>query len=51
MAIAMDNGEMCDFGYLGRLPRPDGRGTFLYIGGIHAAGTSGCRPLPRREST
>lgn len=37
----MDDGEMCDVGYLGRLPRPDGRGTFLYVGGIHAAGTSG----------
>src|ERR1039457_7014909 len=37
----MDNGEMADIGYLGRLPRPDGRGTFLYIAGIHAAGTSG----------
>lgn len=30
-----------DFGYLGRLPRPDGRGTFLCIAGLHATGTQG----------
>lgn len=30
-----------DFGYLGRLPRPDGNGTFLYAAGIHAVGTLG----------
>lgn len=36
-----DRGEPADYGYLGRLPRPDGRGTFLYIAGIHAMGTLG----------
>ncbi|WUR62259.1 sigma-70 family RNA polymerase sigma factor [Micromonospora chokoriensis] len=36
-----DNGEPVDYGYLGRLPRPDGRGTFLYLAGIHAMGTLG----------
>jgi predicted XRE-type DNA-binding protein len=30
-----------DFGYLGRLPRPDGNGTFLCFAGIHATGTQG----------
>lgn len=36
-----DNGESADYAYLGRLPRPDGQGTFLYLAGIHAAGTHG----------
>lgn len=36
-----DHGEPGDVAYLGRLPRPDGRGTFLYLAGIHAAGTHG----------
>lgn len=34
-------GEPCDYAYVGRLPRPDGRGTFLYLAGIHAMGTYG----------
>lgn len=34
-------GEPCDYAYVGRLPRPDGRGTFLYLAGIHAMGTFG----------
>lgn len=34
-------GEPCDFGYVGRLPRPDGKGTFLYLAGVHAPGTWG----------
>lgn len=36
-----DHGEARDFGYLGRLPRPDGRGTFLVCAGVHATGTQG----------
>ncbi len=37
----MDSGEHRDVAYLGRLPRPDGRGLFLYIAGIHSAGSAG----------
>jgi hypothetical protein len=37
----MDQGEPRDFAYLGRLPRPDGKGTFLYAAGIHAVGEAG----------
>lgn len=36
-----DEGEPCDYAYVGRLPRPDGRGSFLYLAGIHALGTKG----------
>jgi hypothetical protein len=36
-----DSGECCDYAYIGRLPRPDGKGTFLYLAGIHAMGTLG----------
>uniref|UniRef100_UPI003F490724 sigma-70 family RNA polymerase sigma factor n=1 Tax=Amycolatopsis sp. CA-293810 TaxID=3239926 RepID=UPI003F490724 len=36
-----DDGESADYGYVGRLPRPDGKGTFLYVAGIHAMGTLG----------
>jgi len=36
-----DRGETTDLGYIGRLPRPDGRGTFLYFAGLHAPGTAG----------
>ncbi|SED30471.1 Sigma-70, region 4 [Streptomyces sp. 2231.1] len=36
-----EDGSAGDFGYLGRLPRLDGRGTFLYIAGIHAIGANG----------
>ena len=36
-----DGCENPDFTYVGRLPRPDGRGTFLYLGGIHPIGTLG----------
>ncbi|GAA1423028.1 sigma factor-like helix-turn-helix DNA-binding protein [Catellatospora coxensis] len=36
-----DGGEPVDYAYLGRLPRPDGKGTFLYLAGIHAPGTAG----------
>jgi hypothetical protein len=37
----MDDGESSDYAYLGRLPRLDGRGSFLYIAGIHAVGAAG----------
>ncbi|MGW3200083.1 sigma-70 family RNA polymerase sigma factor [Streptomyces sp. NPDC001118] len=37
----MDRGENSDIAYFGRLPRPDGQGTFLYIAGIHARGSGG----------
>jgi hypothetical protein len=30
-----------DFGYIGRLPRPDGAGNFLYLAGTHSLGTLG----------
>lgn len=36
-----DSGELTDYGYVGRLPRPDGNGSFLYIAGLHAPGTLG----------
>jgi hypothetical protein len=35
----MDHGENTDYAYVGRLPRPDGKGTFLYLAGTHAPGT------------
>lgn len=38
---SMDTGGASDVGYVARLPRPDSRGTFLYIAGIHAVGSSG----------
>jgi hypothetical protein len=37
----MDRGENGDIAYFGRLPRPDGQGTFLYVAGIHARGSGG----------
>lgn len=37
----MDEGGNEDIAYFGRLPRPDGRGTFLYVAGIHAMGSGG----------
>jgi hypothetical protein len=36
-----DSGIPADYGYLGRLPRTDSKGTFLFIAGIHAMGTLG----------
>lgn len=36
-----DHGQPVDYAYIGRLPRPDGKGTFLYLAGIHAMGTLG----------
>jgi predicted transcriptional regulator len=36
-----DRGEDSDYGYIGRLPRPDGKGAFLYLAGTHAQGTLG----------
>jgi transcriptional regulator with XRE-family HTH domain len=37
----MDDGGASDIGYVARFPRPDARGTFLYIAGIHAMGSNG----------
>jgi hypothetical protein len=37
----MDAGEPRDVAYMARLPRPDGKGTFLYAAGIHAVGENG----------
>lgn len=37
----LDSGEPADYAYLGRLPRPDRRGTWLYLAGIHGPGTRG----------
>lgn len=36
-----DSGEPVDYAYIGRLPRPDSKGTFLYVAGIHGMGTQG----------
>ena len=36
-----DDGQCADYGYIGRLPRPDGKGHFLYLAGTHAQGTLG----------
>lgn len=36
-----DHGEHGDICYVGRLPRPDQNGTFLYIGSLHAMGAAG----------
>jgi hypothetical protein len=36
-----DRSVFADYGYIGRLSRPDGKGTFLYLAGIHAQGTLG----------
>jgi hypothetical protein len=36
-----DSGSPADYACLGRLLRPDGRGTFPYLAGIHAMGTLG----------
>lgn len=37
----LDSGRPTDYAYVGRLPRPDGRGTWLYLAGIHGPGTRG----------
>lgn len=37
----LDSGGSTDVAYIGRLRRPDGKGTFLYMAGVHAAGTAG----------
>ena len=38
-----------DVGYLSRLPRPDGNGTFILLTGIHAVGSHGIIDYLRRE--
>jgi predicted XRE-type DNA-binding protein len=37
----MDSGKNIDIAYFGRLPRPDGRGSFVYMAGIYAPGPGG----------
>ncbi|MEU4235371.1 hypothetical protein AB0F17_64820 [Nonomuraea sp. NPDC026600] len=44
-----DSDEPGDIAYFGRLPRPDGKGHFLYIAGIHAAGAAGVVHYLRTE--
>jgi hypothetical protein len=34
-------GQRACFAHVGRVRRPDGRGTFLYLGGAHSPGTAG----------
>lgn len=36
-----DSGAYADYAYIGRLPRTDSKGTFLYLAGIHPPGTLG----------
>ncbi|MGW0121247.1 sigma-70 region 4 domain-containing protein [Streptomyces sp. NPDC003327] len=36
-----EDGSAGDIGYLGRLPRLDGKGTFLYVAGVHSIGANG----------
>lgn len=35
------DGERACYAHVGRIRRPDGRGTFLYLGGVHSPGTAG----------
>lgn len=35
------DGERACYAHIGRVRRPDGRGTFLYLGGVHSPGTAG----------
>jgi hypothetical protein len=44
-----DSGQPGDYAYLGRLPRPDGRGYWLYMAGIHAPGGQGAAVYFDRE--
>jgi hypothetical protein len=46
-----DEGEPGDYAYLGRLPRPDGQGHWLYMAGIHASGGAGAATYFDREVT
>ena len=45
----MDPQQPMDVAYLGRLARPDGKGTFLAIGGIHPQGSRGVAHLLNGE--
>jgi transcriptional regulator with XRE-family HTH domain len=44
-----DSGTPGDYAYLGRLPRPDGRGHWLYMAGIHSPGGEGAALYLERE--
>jgi hypothetical protein len=43
------DGERECFAHIGRVRRPDGRGTFLYLGGAHSPGTAGAVAYFTRE--
>jgi hypothetical protein len=43
------DGERECFAHVGRVRRPDGRGTFLYLGGAHSPGTAGAVAYFTRE--
>jgi hypothetical protein len=42
-------GERACIAHLGRIRRPDGQGTFLYLGGAHSPGTAGAVDLFLRD--
>lgn len=45
-----DSGKPGDYAYLARLPRPDGRGHWLYMAGIHAGGGAGAAVYLEQEA-
>lgn len=44
-----DDAERACFAHVGRVRRPDGHGTFLYLGGAHSPGTAGAVSYFTRE--
>jgi transcriptional regulator with XRE-family HTH domain len=46
-----DDGERECIAHIGRVRRPDSQGSFLYLGGAHAAGTAGAVDVFVREYT
>lgn len=45
------NGERSCIAHIGRIRRPDGQGSFLYLGGAHAPGTAGAVDYFVRETS